>query len=114
VVFACLSFLTKKELPSQGRLSSTEVEDRKDRLLVFSILRELPSQGCLLVFSILRELPSQGAVPAKLVFFIGKLEARKDMLACLFYLKRAASSGTAEARVLYWEARKDCLLVFSI
>jgi hypothetical protein len=94
-----LSFLTKKELPSQGRLSSTEVEDRKDRLLVFSILRELPSQG---------------AVPAKLVFFIGKLEARKDMLACLFYLKRAASSGTAEARVLYREARKDCLLVFSI
>jgi hypothetical protein len=100
-------------------LSSTEVEDRKDCLLVFSILRELPSQGPasssrLLVFSILRELPSQGAVPAKLVFFIGKLEARKDMLACLFYLKRAASSGTAEARVLYREARKDCLLVFSI
>jgi len=25
VVFACLSFLTKKELPSRGRLSSTEV-----------------------------------------------------------------------------------------
>ena len=36
---------------------------------------------------------------------IGKPEARKDMLACLFYLKRAASSGPAEARVLYREAR---------
>ena len=44
-------------------------------------------------------------------------EARKDMLACLFYLKESSSgiwAAVPEARVLYREARKDCLLVFSI
>ena len=38
---------------------------------------------------------------------IGKPEARKDMLACLFYFKGAAIPGgrPSEARVLYREAR---------